>query len=130
MSEKSHVSLEAAICPVCGAKHQTGTLLLDPHLRPTLERETATHFALCPEHKRLQEEGYIALVGVDSSKHRSAGTLKVSEARRTGRLVHIKGEVWGELFDVPAPDKGLAFVDDEVIDRLQLLMAEAKGGVQ
>lgn len=119
---KSHVSLEAAICPVCGQQHQTGTVMIDKRLRDVFEQETVTGYAMCPEHQKLLDDGFVALVGIDPTRSSTekTGAMTLQGAFRTGNLMHIRASVWHHIFaNVPVPDKGLCFVDDEVIQGLK-----------
>ena len=65
---KSYVTMEQHICIICGKEFDTGALLLDKRLRKQFDQHTTTGIGMCPEHKKLHEEGYIALVGIDVSK--------------------------------------------------------------
>lgn len=58
---KSNVAKEMHFCPVCGQTHAVG-ILLDRRLKDSLEPETVTGCSLCPEHAKLDQDGYIALV--------------------------------------------------------------------
>jgi len=127
MEEKSHVSLEQRLCLVCGAVFDTGSLLLDRRLRASMERHTTTGWGLCPVHERLHSEGFVALVECDpqSSGVRSAnGQLKPDQAYRTGRLAHLRREVFARVFDVTiAADQPMVFVEPGVIEQLQAMVA-------
>ena len=122
MPEKSFVTLEQAICPVCGKNHDTGNLLLDQRMRNTFERHTVTHFELCPECKQFQADGYIALVEIDPKRSVFNGdVVKPEDAWRTGRICRVREQVWPSIFNVPPPTKGLAFVEADVIDKLEAM---------
>ncbi|MEO6923724.1 MAG: ATPase, partial [Bryocella sp.] len=46
--------------------------------------------------------------------------LKPGQAYRTGRLAHLKRDVFAEMFNVPiAANQPCVFVEPEVIERLQ-----------
>lgn len=107
MSDKSFVSMEQQQCIVCGAIYDTGSLLLDKRLKPSLEPKTVTGTGLCPAHQKLKDEGYIALI-----------ELERENGPRTGTYVHIKAEVWPDIFKEPPPPKGVAFVDPQVVKLL------------
>ena len=62
MNDKSHVSLEQHVCLVCGKAFDTGTILLDKRLRASMEHHTKTGWGLCPEHQKLADDGFVALV--------------------------------------------------------------------
>lgn len=125
MNEKSHVSLEQRICLVCGAAFDTGSLLLDKRLRASMERHTTTGWGLCAEHQRLFDEGYVALVECDPQRSGSPAAgdkLKPDQACRTGRLAHLRREVFFRLFNLSVRDgQACMFVEPAVIDWLQTL---------
>jgi hypothetical protein len=134
MNDKSYVTIEQHSCPVCLTTHDTGDILMDTRvrrdrygavrgMRKTFDRHTVTGYSLCPECQKLDNDGYIALIGVDPEKstYTDTGTLKNENAYRTGRFAHLKRSVALKLFDMPPEtfDNSLAFVDDEVITVLQ-----------
>lgn len=129
MNDKSHVSLERHVCLVCGTAFDTGNILLDKRLRASLERHTSTDWGLCDEHRRLFDEGFVALVECDperSGKPTDSDCLKPEAAYRTGRLVHLKREAFTGVFNVPlAPDQPCVFVEPGVIEQLQGMVAPA-----
>ena len=101
MSDKSYVSIEKKQCPICGTLHNVG-ILLDRRLKDSMEQSTVTGYDLCPEHKELHENGYIALVVPAISPTEGVTHLKV-ETARSGKYLHIKREVLKNiLVNVPA----------------------------
>lgn len=115
---KSHVGMEQKVCPVCGQAFDTGTILLDKRLRNTLERKTVTGWDLCPEHAKLWERGYIALVECDPEKSTfTGGTIKPEDAYRTGRIAHIRKAAAKRIFNVEMTSP-VAFVEPGVVDML------------
>lgn len=130
MNEKSHVSLEQHVCLVCGVAFDTGNLLLDKRLRASLQRHTATGWGLCAGHQQLSDDGFVALVECDPQRSGSpAGgdRLKPEQAYRTGRVAHIRREVFVRMFNVQIkPDQACVFVEPGVIDQLQA-MAPSSG---
>lgn len=122
MNEKSHVSLEQHVCLVCGTTFDTGAILLDRRLRLSMERHTTTGWGLCAEHQKLFDDGYVALVECDPQRSGlSAGgeCLKPGQAYRTGRVAHMKREVFARIFDVAiATTQACVFVEPGVIERL------------
>ena len=127
MNDKSHVSLEQHVCLVCGVRFDTGAILLDRRLRASMERHTATGWGLCPEHQKLSDEGFVALVECDPQRSGSpagGGRVKPEQAYRTGRLAHLKREAFAQVFDVPiAADQPCVFVEPGVIEQLQTMTA-------
>ncbi|WP_367067845.1 ATPase [Oryzisolibacter sp. LB2S] len=127
MNDKSHVSLEQHVCLVCGTRFDTGGVLLDRRLRASMERHTATGWGLCPEHQKLSDDGFVALVECDPQRSGSpagGGRVKPEQAYRTGRLAHLKREAFAQVFDVPiAADQPCVFVEPGVIEQLQTMTA-------
>ena len=127
MNEKSHVSLEQHVCLVCGTRFDTGGVLLDRRLRASMERHTATGWGLCPEHQKLSDDGFVALVECDPQRSGSpagGGRVKPEQAYRTGRLAHLKREAFAQVFNVPiAADQPCVFVEPGVIEQLQTMTA-------
>ena len=112
MNDKSYVSMEQHQCVVCGAIYDTGSILLDIRLKNSLENHTLTGQGMCPEHQKLKNEGYIALVVVTNEKTKT----------RSGEIVHIRSSVWENIFNVPVPQHGVAYIPPEVLTQLQAMM--------
>lgn len=129
MDEKSHVSLEQHVCVVCGHPFETGAILLDRRLRSSMSRHTITGWDLCPEHRTLHEQGFVALVECDPARSGNPGAgARVSphSVYRTGRLAHLKRGVFETLFNVALdPHTPCVFVDPEVMARLQQMQARS-----
>jgi len=129
MSEKSYVSMEAAVCPACARKHQTGTILLDRRLRERLDRETVTHWAPCPEHQEMLDDGRVLLVEIDYEKSDKLpnGNVLPEGAYRLGAVAALKVDAFKRVFNVPVPEKRLAFVGSEIVAALERAAREAEG---
>ncbi|VUZ23913.1 Uncharacterised protein [uncultured Comamonas sp.] len=88
---------------------------------------TATGWGLCPEHQKLSDDGFVALVECDPQRSGSpsdADRMKPEQAYRTGRLAHLKREVFARVFNVPIADKQpCVFVEPSVIEQLQSMVA-------
>ena len=126
MNDKSHVSLEQHVCLVCGTAFDTGAILLDKRLRASMERHTATGWGLCPEHQKLSDDGFVALVECDpqrSGTPSGSGLMKPDQAYRTGRLAHLKRDAFARVFNVPvAAEQPCVFVELGVIEQLQAMV--------
>ena len=128
MNDKLHVSLEQHVCLVCGTAFDTGAILLDKRLRASMERHTKTGWGLCPEHQKLADDGFVALVECDPQRSGSqaGGRMKPEQAYRTGRLAHLRRAVFAQVFNVPiAAEQACVFVEPGVIDQLQSMTAPA-----
>ena len=129
MSAKSYVTMAQKMCPVCGVLHDTGEILLDRRLKNTFDPHTTTGYALCPEHQKLKDDGYIALVGVDEAKS-TAGplvTITMDNAYRTGAIAHVRETVFRKIFtgfeDKPVPE--MVFVSEDVLTYIKNLQQTA-----
>src|SRR5690606_18757111 len=129
MNDKSHVSLERHVCLVCGTAFDTGNILLDKRLRASLERHTSTGWGLCDEHRRLFDEGFVALVECDperSGKPTGTDRLKPEAAYRTGPRPPPDRGVSAGVFNIPlAADQACVFVEPGIIEQLQAMVAPA-----
>ena len=129
MNEKSHVSLEQHVCVVCGAAFDTGAILLDRRLHASMQHHTTTGWDLCPEHRKLFDDGYVALVECDPQRSGSPadGTrVKPEQAHRKGRLAHLKREAFARVFNVPIEaTQACVFVEPGVIEQLRAKVAPA-----
>lgn len=129
MSSKSHVSLEKHQCIVCGKLFDTGAILLDRRLKPSMEPCTVTNYGLCPEDQSKFDEGFVALIECDREKsHLSTDpqSAKPEDVCRTGLVAHLKRDVFNNVFNVPIADSTpLVFVDQGVIEQLQSMTESA-----
>lgn len=126
MSEKSHVSMEGRVCLVCAETYETGAILLDRRLKASMERQTTTGWGLCPEHREMHENGFIALIECDPAKSGdpAAGAMvKPEDAYRTGAVAHMKREVFSQVFNFAiAPDVPAIYVETGLISTLQSMV--------
>lgn len=123
MNDKSHVSMERRVCLICTVEYDTGALLLDSRLRASMNRYTTTGWGLCSKHQRLFDKGFVALIECDPGKSGSPSAddlVKPEQAYRTGRIAHLKREVFPQIFNTSIrPDMPCVFVEPGVIDKLQ-----------
>lgn len=127
--EKSYVSLEAKVCPVCGKTHSHNAgILIDRKMRNSLEHETITGYGLCEEHDRLFKKGYVALVEVDESRSEITGEgIRPENAYRTGRIIHVRKKL---VLDMIPSLRGtklgpMAYIKPEVFNYLEKLKESA-----
>jgi hypothetical protein len=119
MPDKSYVTMEQHICEVCGKPYDTGALLLDTRLRDRFDMHTVTAIGgMCEEHKKLCDEGFIALVGIKNSG--SGNRLQPEHAKRTGTIMHLKKSsgAWGyleEVFGIKNPVEPVAFISEDLL---------------
>ena len=125
---KSYVSMGMHICPICGKKHEANEILLDRRIKDSLERETITGYGLCEECKKNTDKGYVALVSIDAEKSETNpdGTINISSAYRTGKLLFLRKEVASKMFNAEIKTE-MVFVDDEVINHIEKSYQEQSG---
>lgn len=128
MEDKSYVTMEAKVCPVCGKTFQTDSLLLDRGLKKRFDRETVTGFDLCEEHRKQHEEGFVHLVEVDESKSKlTNGKIKIEDAYRTGVIVSVKANVLDSLgFPEGTSKLPFIFIDHKMVELLEKVHDQAE----
>jgi hypothetical protein len=112
MSNKSHVGMGHYVCPFCYKKHSE-VLLLDKHLKDTLEQDNMLGFELCDEHKLLAKD-YVLLIGTtgDPNKDPKATALgKNAAIRRGSELI--------KAFKMDLAKYDYVFVDPDVIEFIE-----------
>jgi hypothetical protein len=126
MNDKSHVSIEQKVCPVCGRAFDSGAVLLDTRVRrgklvESMEKTTVTGWDLCEEHQALTDEGYIHLVEVDPDK---SSSMSLEGVHRTGAVASMRREVAKEILQIEISDIPMAFIELGMIDRLEAISTE------
>lgn len=125
MSEKSHVSLEQRLCIVCGHPYDCG-VLIKKDLRPTLNLKTITGWGMCEEHKKLRDAGFVALVEINNPKS-SGSSVSPDNAARTGVFMHMKREVFANVFDSRVDERAVAFIEPQVTEMIKKLYKQDTG---
>lgn len=124
----NYVAMAQEICPICGITHEhSNELLLDKRLRSIPEDKRITGYGLCEEHDKLFQDGYIALVGADESKStfKDNGNMDFNSAHRTGHIIHLKRDVFNNMFNTElSEDQEMVFIDQEVIALLEKMNNE------
>ena len=118
---REYVGMGVHVCPVCCKEHDE-VVLMDKHLRPTLKRWNFMGWAMCKEHEDRWQEGYIALIECSNDQQPTLETVK-----RTGVIAHVKKDVWPHVFNMPAPDTPIAFIQQGVVEKLQAMMPPEVG---
>jgi hypothetical protein len=130
MDDKSYVSMEYKICPVCGRKHNYNCgILMDTRVKDTLDRETITGEGMCEEHQNMCDDGYIALIGIDPEKSElpeKEGKVDPSKVYRTGSIAHIHKDMFGSMFDVEH-EGPIILVSEQVIKEIEKIAADITG---
>lgn len=124
--DKSYVTLEQNVCPVCGKTFDTGAILMDKRLQDRFDHHTTTGFSLCPEHQAQADDGFIFVVGCDESKSKRQpnGLIKPQDAYRTGEVCAIKKEVAAQIFNCEVGP--VNFCEPGVIDMLEKIQKRSE----
>lgn len=116
--EKSPVSLERKACVATGKLYDTNGLILDRRMKPILNKHTVTGWGLSPEVQEKIDEGYIAMVEIDTLKSIvTNGKILPQDAYRLGLIAYIRKQVASEIFNCKL--SSVNFVDSNVIAHLQ-----------
>ena len=100
--DKSYVTMEQNVCPVCGKAFGTGAILIDKRMKDRFERNTVTGHSLCPEHQAQADEGFVFLIAADPSQSKTSldgSKMKLADAYRTGEVCAIKRETTALIFN-------------------------------
>lgn len=122
---ENFVAMGQRVCIVCGSTYDSGEILVHKRFREIKEDQRVTGFGLCEEHKKMYDQGYVALIEVDPSKSTIENErVQPSSAYRTGNVCHMKRDacfrVFGKGVDTP-----VMFVEVGVIDALRKLQEAA-----
>ena len=112
--EKSHVGMGVHVCPVCGLEHDEVVLLQTRMgLKPQLTQHMFAGWKMCPEHQKLMDDGYVAMIEVTNQP------TGMKDAHRTGRIAHVRASAWPNIFDHPVPPAMVAFAEIGLFEKLQ-----------
>jgi hypothetical protein len=120
--EKSYVSLGVNICKICGTEFDSGEILMDKRLRKSMGRKTITGYGMCPEHQKLKDDGFLALIEVSNKGNETI--LSNENAIRTGNVAHIPKYIAKEIFNIEANMDAfdMMFIEVGVIEKLQSMV--------
>jgi hypothetical protein len=121
--DKQLVSLGTAVCPVCGTEHTESVVMqMRGITHPKLPRKMHTGFELCPEHKKLHEDGYLALVVVTSVPEGVPLVEQYNGAERTGEILHMRYSVAADIFNVPLGEMPMTWIDPQAAEMIKGMM--------
>lgn len=112
-------------CPVCGVTHEHNTeILIHKKLKAIKDDELLSGTSLCEIHDNLFKDGFIALIVIDEDGHESREHVKEDNATRTGELLHLKREVFNNIFEYNIHSKmPMVYITQEVYDMLVKMQA-------
>jgi hypothetical protein len=115
MSDKSHVGMGHKVCPYCGKEHSE-VVLLDTHLKDTLEHSNMIGFELCDEHKLLAESHVLLISSIGDPNIDDTVTLTGVNAA-IGRTSPVLG-----MFKADLSKYDYLFVEPGVVKILEDLL--------
>lgn len=113
--EKSFVTLEQNVCPICTKVFETGNLLMDTRIRngklmETFDKYTVTGYSICEECQKMVDEGRVALVEINEPS--DPNNLTLDNVDRTGKIGWVKREAVQQLIPEFPEDKFMCYVEN------------------
>ena len=113
--EKSFVTLEQNVCPICGKVFETDNLLMDTRIRngklmETFDKYTVTGYSICEECQKMIDEGRVALVEINEPS--DPNTLTLDTVDRTGKIGWMKRDIVQQLIPEFPEDKFMCYVEN------------------
>lgn len=113
--EKSFVTLEQNVCPICTKVFETGNLLMDTRIRngklmETFDKYTVTGYSVCEECQKMIDEGRVALVEINEPS--DPNNLTLDNVDRTGKIGWMKRDIVQQLIPEFPEDKFMCYVEN------------------
>lgn len=113
--EKSFVTLEQNVCPICTKVFETGNLLMDTRIRngklmETFDKYTVTGYSICEECQKMIDEGRVALVEINEPS--DPNNLTLDNVDRTGKIGWMKRDIVQQLIPEFPEDKFMCYVEN------------------
>lgn len=119
--EKSFVTLEQNVCPICGKVFETGNLLMDTRIRngktmETFDKYTVTGYSICEECQKMIDDGRVALVEINEPS--DPNNLTLDNVDRTGKIGWVKREAVQQLLPEFPEDKLMCYIEKGILDEM------------
>jgi hypothetical protein len=118
MRQSSHGSIARRRCIVCTSEYEIGTVAAD--------EDQLVGWGLCPEHRELHGDGFIALIECDTSKsgHPIPGDwLNPERVHRTGLVAYLERRAVCSIFNIQLdPALPAVYVERGTIAKLHGLL--------
>ena len=113
--EKSFVTLEQNVCPICGKVFETGNLLMDTRiingkLMETFDRYTITGYSICGECQKMVDDGRVALVEINEPY--DIDGMMPDNVDRTGKIGWMKRDIVQQFIPEFPEDKFMCYVEN------------------
>lgn len=117
--EKSFVTLEQNVCPICTKVFETGNLLMDTRIKngklmETFDKCTITGYSICEECQKMIDEGRVALVEINEPS--DPNNLTLDNVDRTGKIGWIKREAVRQYLPEFPEDKLMCYIEKGILD--------------
>lgn len=117
--EKSFVTLEQNVCPICTKVFETGNLLMDTRIRngklmETFDKYTVTGYSVCEECQKMIDEGRVALVEINEPS--DPNNLTPDNVDRTGKIGWMKREAVRQYLPEFPEDKLMCYIEKGILD--------------
>lgn len=123
--QRPAVGMGYAVCPVCGKEHDEMVLIERrwiPAVPTKLEQRNFTGFSLCPEHKKLHDDGYIALVVCSYVPEGVPFIEQYNGAKRTGEIMHMRYSMAARVFNMDVSKLPMTWIDPEAAAKIKAMM--------
>jgi len=125
--DDNYTTVEKKQCLVCLRLYDTGVELIDSQHKPTEATHTLTGLGLCPEHQQRVNDGYVALVAIDTGKSElQGGTVVAGGEYRLGKIMWVKREMAQLIAPQVPTSQTLVFCHPNLIDALDKLVKETE----
>lgn len=120
--EKSFVTLEQNVCPICTKVFETGNLLMDTRIRngklmETFDNYTVTGYSVCEECQKMIDEGRVALV--ETNEPSDPNNLTLDNVDRTGKIGWMKRDIVQQLIPEFPEDKFMCYVENDFFKEME-----------
>ena len=113
--EKSFVTLEQNVCPICTKVFETGNLLMDTRIRngklmETFDKYTVSGYSICEECQKMIDDGRVALVEINEPS--DPNNLTLDNVDRTGKIGWMKRDIVQQFIPEFPEDKFMCYVEN------------------
>lgn len=117
--EKSFVTLEQNVCPICTKVFETGNLLMDTRIKngklmETFDKYTVTGYSVCEECQKMVDDGRVALVEINEPS--DPNNLTLDNVDRTGKIGWMKREAVRQYLPEFPEDKLMCYIEKGILD--------------
>ena len=112
------------MCPIC-ADPVDREILVNHHEQNSLHKEIFLGFKVCEDDQNLYDEGYIALIAIDTNNMEEPFDLL--NVPRTGNGAHLSKDMFEKIFptiEPPNNEYNIFFCSDSTIEYLEKILVQ------